>query len=236
MPLHANTIHTQFDYRRISFFLTSFSLFLFSFLLQGSLFLSLSFPPTHTQQLIRFINSYHRFIIRINYVSLPWSFASIRLPPFPFSAIPHIRLLVQKLRQSLFSFILFLLSFSFLLVSRFIAIAVNSSEITIHYARERVGWRNTLPRGLVFFLGPALPSLSHNSLITSFLFTRARRSSTHQKTRFTHINIVASTITVDNSLKSDAMPINFHKSTRRRSMLRKDRPDELHGRRRTHVQ
>lgn len=99
----------------------SYTIWLSSYLFV-SLAARLSLIPSHShalQQLIRFINSYHCFIVRINYVSLSWSFAPIRLPTFRFSsAIPHIRLLVQKLRQSLFPFtpFSFLLFFFLLLI------------------------------------------------------------------------------------------------------------------------
>lgn len=100
--MQIRTIHTQFDYHRISF--------------SVSLAARLSLTPSHShalQQLIRFINSYHclsseSIMSAYREVSrLSW------LPPFfSSSAILHIRLLVQKLRQ-IFPFTLFSLFFLF---------------------------------------------------------------------------------------------------------------------------
>lgn len=196
----------------------------FSLLLQGYL----SFFSTHTHY-NSLLNSILITVLSSESIMSAYRevFAPIPAASFPFLGNPSYSFACTKAKAkfiSTFTLFSFFSSFSFLLFSRFITTAVNSRRSQCN-ARKHVGWRN-IPLVVVshfFFLGPALPSLSHTtlSLIASFLLTRARE---HRVYTPKGLNIVTSTITIDNSLKSNAMPINFLKSTRHRSMLRKVEP------------
>lgn len=223
--MQIRTIQTQFDYHRISL---SVSLSL-SLLLQGYL----SLPLTHTHynslldsSILITVLSSESIMSACREISRP---SGCLLLPFS-SVIPHIRLLVQKLRQSLFPFTLFsfFFSFSFLLLSRFIATAVNSRRSQCN-ARKRSTFLHVVSRTHVFRASPSFikSRFSHDRVL---LFTRSRALGTYQKARLTHIfahyRRVTPTIMVDDSLKLYATPINFFKinAIQIASMLRKVDP------------
>lgn len=199
---HANT-HNSY-----TIWLSSYLFFCLSFLLQGYL----SLPLTHTHY-----NSLLDSSILITVLSSEsiMSACVVKFRAHPAasfsllsSAIPHIRLLVQKLRQSLFPFTLFSFSFSFLLLSHLIATAVNSRRSQCN-AQNHVGRRSSTWSHTRSFLGPALPSLNRDSLTFFYLLVPEHRVPKGQA--HAHIRRVAPTIMIDNSLKLYATPINFLK-------------------------